>query len=101
MKTTTLFTLGALGTLAAAMATPAHAEEKKEERRIVIKVDGKDMSIPEAASHAIDKAMAALDSALAVGTAFKVSRVQQEPVVLLEPSLVVLNSQKPLGLARG
>ena len=31
---------------------------KKEERRIVIKVDGKDMSIPEAASHAIDKAMA-------------------------------------------
>ena len=65
MKTTTLFTLGALGTLAAAMATPAHAEEKKEERRIVIKIDGKDMSIPEAASHAIDKAMAALDSALA------------------------------------
>ncbi len=66
MKTTALFTLGALSTLAAALALPAHAEEKREEKRsIVIKIDGKEMSIPEAASHAIDKAMAALDSALA------------------------------------
>lgn len=66
MKTTALFTLSALSTLAAAMAMPAQAEEKKEEKRsIVIKIDGKDMSIPEAATHAVDKAMAALDSALA------------------------------------
>jgi len=65
MKATALCTLGTLSTLAAAMAMPAYAEEKKEERHsIVIKIDGKDMSIPEAASHAIDKAMAALDSAL-------------------------------------
>ena len=66
MKATALFTLSALSTLAAAMAMPAQAEEKKEEKRsIVIKIDGKDMSIPEAATHAVDKAMAALDSALA------------------------------------
>ena len=66
MKTTALFTLSALSTLAAAMAMPAQTEKKRKKSAASwIKIDGKDMSIPEAATHAVDKAMAALDSALA------------------------------------
>jgi hypothetical protein len=48
--------------LATALALPVHGEEKKS---IVIKIDGKDLSIPEAAQAGVDKAMEALHAALA------------------------------------
>lgn len=45
-------------------ASDADAQDSKERRRIVIKIDGKEMSIPDATSAAIDKAMAAVHEAL-------------------------------------
>jgi len=52
----------AVTAIAAAMyCAQASAEEKKS---VVIKIEGKDLSLPEAASAAVDKAMSALDEAL-------------------------------------
>ena len=59
LKHTSLFTATLLATV---LALPAHAQEKKS---IVIKIDGKDMTIPEVAEAGVDKAIEALHAALA------------------------------------
>ncbi len=52
--------------LTGVMALPAHAQDSEREKRMVtIKIDGKDVSLPDAIAGGIDKAMEAIDRALA------------------------------------